>query len=41
MILEVALLNMKAGEGRNFEQAFPQAQKVLVEHYEAFTGSRV
>jgi len=31
MILEVALLQIKPGEGHRFEQAFPQAEKVLVQ----------
>jgi heme-degrading monooxygenase HmoA len=31
MILEVALLQIKPGEGQKFEQAFPQAEKVLVQ----------
>ena len=31
MILEVALLQIKPGEGQKFERAFPQAEKVLVQ----------
>jgi len=31
MILEVALLQIKPGDGHRFEQAFPQAEKVLVQ----------
>jgi heme-degrading monooxygenase HmoA len=31
MILEVAVLQIKAGEGHRFEQAFPQAEKVLAQ----------
>ena len=31
MILEVAVLQIKPGEGRKFEQAFPRAEKVLVQ----------
>ena len=31
MILEVALLQIKPGEGHRFEQVFPQAEKVLVQ----------
>ncbi|MGH8745433.1 MAG: antibiotic biosynthesis monooxygenase family protein, partial [Burkholderiales bacterium] len=31
MILEVALLKIKPGEGAGFERAFPQAEKILVQ----------
>jgi len=31
MILEVAVFQIKPGESRNFEQAFPRAEKVLVQ----------
>ena len=31
MILEVAVLQIKPGEGHRFEQAFPEAEKVLVQ----------
>ena len=31
MILEVALLQIKPGEGQRFEKAFPEAEKVLVQ----------
>jgi len=31
MILEVAVLQIKAGEGAKFERSFPQAEKVLVQ----------
>ena len=31
MILEVAVLQIKPGEGRKFVQAFPRAEKVLVQ----------
>ena len=31
MILEVAVLQIKAGEGSRFEQAFPQGESVLAQ----------
>ena len=31
MILEVALLQIKPGEGQRFEKAFPEAEKVLIQ----------
>lgn len=31
MILELAVLKIKPGEGRRFEQAFPEAEKILVQ----------
>ena len=31
MILEVAQLQIKPGEGQSFEKAFPEAEKVLVQ----------
>lgn len=31
MILEVAVLQIKSGEGKRFDQTFPQAEKVLVQ----------
>jgi heme-degrading monooxygenase HmoA len=31
MILEVAVVQVKAGEGRRFEEAFPQAEKVIAQ----------